>query len=69
MSLVAKIRRRLDKSVLQYGVLVTVGRCLAWPAMYVGWRLVEMSPSERKRREAGEAFDAAYGVDTERSSF
>jgi hypothetical protein len=69
MPLVAKIRRRLKKSVLQYGVLVTAGRCFAWPAMYVGWRLVEMSPSERRRRARGEAFDAVCGVDTERSRF
>ena len=69
MSFVAKIGRRLRKSRLQYGVLVTIGRCFAWPAMYLSWRLVEWSPSERRRRKAGEEFDSTHGVDTERSRF
>jgi SAM-dependent methyltransferase len=69
MSLVAKVRRRIKKSTLQYGVVATIGRCVAWPAMYLGWRLVEMSPSERRRRRLGEEFDATFDVDTERSRF
>ena len=52
-----KIRRRLQKSVLQYGVLATIGRCAIWPLMYVGWKVIEWSPFERHRRLAGEQFD------------
>jgi hypothetical protein len=64
--LINKIRRRIDKSVLQYGVIATIGRCLIWPFMYVGWKLVEWGPFERRRRLAGEQFDLEYGVNTTR---
>ncbi len=62
-----KIRRRLEKSVLQHGVLKTVGRCMIWPFMYMGWRIIAHSPFERQRRQAGEDFDRQYGVDTTRN--
>ncbi len=62
-----KIRRRLEKSVLQYGVLATVGRCLMWPFMFIGWKIMERTPFERQRRQAGEEFDQQYGVDTTRN--
>jgi hypothetical protein len=65
-SFVQKIRRRLRKSVLQYGVVATIGRCLIWPAMYLSWRLVELTPYSRNSRRAGREFDATFGVDTER---
>jgi predicted RNA methylase len=62
-----KIRRRLEKAVLQHGVLGTAGRCLIWPLMYIGWRIMERTPFERQREQAGEDFDRQYGVDTTRS--
>jgi SAM-dependent methyltransferase len=63
----SKIRRRLEKSVLQHGVPRTVRRCLIWPFMYIGWKIIERTPFERQRRQAGEAFDRQYGVDTTRN--
>lgn len=63
----SKIRRRLEKSVLQHGLLATVGRCLIWPFMYMGWKIIERTPFERQRRQAGEEFDRQYGVDTTRN--
>ena len=61
-----KIRRRIQKSVLKYGALVTIGRCAIWPVMYVSWKVIEWSPFERHRRLAGERFDLEYGVNTTR---
>jgi SAM-dependent methyltransferase len=63
----AKIRRRLEKSVLQHGVLGTAGRCLLWPFMYMSWKIMERTSFERKREQAGEDFDRQHGVDTTRN--
>lgn len=62
----ARIRRRLEKAVLQHGPLKTAGLCLVWPLMWVGWRIIERTPFERRRVRAGEAFDRLHGVDTTR---
>jgi predicted RNA methylase len=35
--------------------------------MYMGWKIIERTPFERQRRQAGEAFDRQYGVDTTRN--
>ena len=61
------IRRRLRKSVLEYGVFATIGRCLVYPLMFVGWRIIERTPFERQRVQAGLEFDRLYGVDTSRN--
>lgn len=63
---IKKIRRRINKSVLQYGVISTIGRCLVWPIMYLTWRIIEMSPYKRQARLAGQEFDKAHHVNTER---
>lgn len=64
--LINKIRRRINKSVLKYGVVVTIGRCLIWPLMYISWKFIEWSPFERRLRKEGEDFDQLHGVDTTR---
>ncbi len=64
--LIKKIRRRINKSILRYGVVATVGRSLIWPFMYIGWKMIEWGPFERRRRLAGEQFDLEYGVNTTR---
>ena len=63
----AKIRRRLKKVTLQYGIFGAAWRCLIWPLMYVGWRVVDNTPFERRRVKEGLDFDAQYGVDTSRT--
>jgi len=59
-----KLRRRLNKTYLKHGLLGTVARCFAWPAMYLGWRIAAIKPSNKDRQRAGEQFDEEFGVDT-----
>jgi len=63
----SKLRRRLKKSALQHGWAATAVRCLLWPFMWIGWRIIERTPFERQRVQAGEDFDRQHGVDTTRN--
>lgn len=62
-----RIYHRFQKSLLQYGILATIGRCLVWPFMYLSWRIVERTPIERQRLKAGEDFDKNHNVESVRT--
>jgi hypothetical protein len=64
MMTITKIRRRLHKAMLEYGLIGTIGRLAIWPLLFIGWRLRECLPFDRNRRKAGEEYDRLHGVDT-----
>lgn len=66
-SMITKIRRRVDKSVQQYGVPVTVVRCAFFPVLFCYWKLREATPYERQLFREGEEYDREHNVDTVRT--
>jgi hypothetical protein len=66
LTLPSKVRRRIQKAVMQHGVLKTAGMCALWPAFFITWKVMERTPFERGRRRAGEAYDREHDVQTVR---
>ena len=64
--IIRQLKRRLNKAVLEFGLLGALGRLAIWPFLFLFWRIQEQMPFDRNRRIAGEQYDREHNVDTVR---